>query len=229
MQAAHLRSLSAQLIALGFDPLVESQLRCHICFAPSQFDLSFAAVSGVDQVSFSVRIERDEQGIYQLKYYAALLRKRVEVPSELLALDERMAAVDWAAVAMGRQMAKQVDDAMVLEAEAVLQALQDAGLGADLLRYKYWMGTSLEPLILHASLHRSIWEISERFYFFPELEMIRFSDAIRFLNSRWMERQLLAKKKLLERATEAGGGNSGRNLIIKKQQRVNAKKNLLKK
>lgn len=229
MQNANLHSLASQLISLGFDPSVESQLLCHICFAPLQFEISTSSLQGEDLCLFSVRVERDEQCNYQLKYYTATLRKRVVVAAELEELDWRMETVDWAAVAMGRQVAKPIEAAILEEAADLVEALQAFGIAADLLRYKYWLGTALEPLIVFSSQHKSVWEISERFYFFNEIDLIPFSDAIRFLNSRWMERQLQLRKKLVERSSEAAVGDSGRSLLLKKKPRTSAKKNLLKK
>lgn len=229
MPASNINTLIATLISLGFDPSVESQLRCHLCFKPTQFELSTSLFSGDDVCLFAVRVERGEHGEYQLRYYTASLRKRVEVPAEVAELDRRMAAVDWATVSMGRQVAKPIEAAVVEEAADLVEALQAFGIAADLLRYKYWFGTALEPLIEFSSQHKSIWEISERFYFFNEVDLIPFSDAIRFLNSRWMERQLQLRKKLVERSSEAAGGDSGRSLLLKKKPRTSAKKNLLKK
>lgn len=229
MPASNINRLVTTLISLGFDVTVESQLRCHLCFKPMQFEIGFSTLSGVDQSLFSVRIERDDRGEYQLRYYTATLRKRVEVPVELVELDRRMAAVDWVAVAAGRQVAKPIEAAILEEAADLVEALQAFGIAADLLCYKYWQGTALEPLIIFSSQHKSAWEISERFYFFNEIDQIPFSDAIRFLNSRWMERQLQLKKKLMERSSEAAGGDNGRSLLLKKKPRTSVKKNLLKK
>ncbi len=228
MSSSNISALTNRLISLGFPASVESQLRCHLCFAPTQFELPWTMGVGEDQGVFSVRVERDERGVYALKYYHACLRKRVEVPEELAGLDQRMAAVDWEAVALGQQVAT-VFDEKTIQAAAVVEALHELGLSADLLRYKYWQGTSLESLVLFPSQHKSIWEISERFYFFNEVDLISFSEAIRFLNSRWMERQLQVRKKMAERSSEAGGGDSGRSLLIKKKPRSAARKSLLKK
>lgn len=229
MHPSNISALTNRLISLGFPASVETQLRCHLCFAPTQFEIPLTMGVGEDQGVFSVRAERDERGVYSLKYYHACLRKRVEVPEELAALDMRMGAVDWEAVALGRQVGQSVDDATIQEAAAVIKALEEFGLSADLLRYKYWQGSSLETLVLFPSQHKSNWEISERFYFFNEVDLISFPEAIRFLNSRWMERQLQVRKKVAERSSEAEGGDSGRSLLIKKKPRNSARKNLLKK
>jgi hypothetical protein len=229
MHPSHLSALTNRLVSLGFPASVENQLRCHLCFAPTQFELPLTMRVGEDQGVFSVRAERDERGVYLLKYYHACLRKRVEVSEELAGLDQRMAGVDWEAVALGRQLATALDEKSIQEATAVVQALDEFGLAADLLRYKYWQGTSLDSLVLFPSQHKSIWEISERFYFFNEVDHISFPEAIRFLNSRWMERQLQVKKKMAERSSDAEGGDSGRSLLIKKKPRASARKNLLKK
>lgn len=229
MITSNISALANCLISLGFPASVETQIQCHVCFAPTQFDIPLTIPVGGDLNIFSVRVERDERGLYTLKYYTACLRKRVEVPEELAALDQRMAAVDWLAVALGRQVLQSVGDVAIQEAAAVVKAMDEFGLSADLLRYKYWQGTSLDSLVLFPNQHKSVWEISERFYFFNEVDVISFAEAIRFLNSRWMERQLLAKKKMAERSTEAEVGDSGRSLLIKKKPRVSARKNLLKK
>ena len=229
MHSSNINSLAASLVSLGFSETVDMQLQCHICFAPMQFDIVHSILVGQDQAVFTVRVERDERNIFSLKYYTACLRKRVEVAPELEELDRRMAAVDWEAVVMGRQLARQVELSVLKEAAAIVEALQEAGIAADILRYKYWQGTALDSLIQFLPQHKTAWEISERFYFFNEADLISFNEAIRFLNGRWMERQLHLRKKQAERSTETEPRDSGRNLLLKKKPRASVKKNLLKK
>ena len=68
------------------------------------------------------------------------------------------------------------------------------------------------------------WEISERFYFFDENLVITFDDAVRFLSSRWIEKQMAARKKLLVKKTVAdrsGGSVAGGKLLTKNPRRLN--------
>jgi hypothetical protein len=229
MLTDNIELLSERLITLGFPSTVVTQLKCHICFAPRQFDLCKQVSTGTDQCLFSVRFEKEANEQYQMKYYIATLRRPVVVPQELTDIDRKMAAIDWGLISDGRLGAKQQLIEKIEEATALFRQLQELGPGADLLRYKYWLGTDLENLILFPPQHKASWEISERFYFFSEMDQISFSEAIRFLNSRWMERQLQSRKKMEERSLEAEGGDNGRGLLLKKKSRNGSRKNLLKK
>ncbi len=202
MNESNIQQIKAQLIALGFAPSVDTMLRCQICFQPAQFELTDAKRVGDDQCHFVVHLQRNDAGVYAILYYTATLRKPVVVARGLAELDDAMAAVDWRLLAEGRTEGLEVPVTVTAGAGKIVSELSSHGMAADVLKYKYWTGTVLESLIGQISLMKSQWEISERFYFFDEAGVITFAEAIRFLGSRWMEKQLAMKRKLLVKNSE---------------------------
>jgi hypothetical protein len=229
MSHQNIEPILARLLTLGCDPSIETQLRCQLCFSSTPFDLTSHRSSAEDRYSFMVRMERGSDGVYQLKYYTAVLRKNIDMPRDLFELDKRMGKIDWMAIAKGRHEPVAVSAAMIQTGSELVNELQVLGGTADVLKYKYWQGTPLEKLVVNIGQHRTAWEISERFYFFNDLDVISFADATRFLNSRWMERHLHARKKLLEKNNEEKTSGAGKDLLLKKRPGRTAKNNLLKK
>jgi hypothetical protein len=230
MNEKNILLLKARLVQLGFEPSVETMLRCNICFQPSSFDLPLTKQVGRDHFQFSVHLEKPDKDGYALQYYQATLRKEVLVPAELETLSQAMQRVDWNALVNGKFMPGQIDGTTVQAAFDVLGSLQSFGAAADLLKYKYWMGTPLEFMIPQLAVLKNDWEISERFYFFDESLVITFDDAVRFLSSRWMEKQVAARRKLLVKkvVSAAGGGGgsvSGGRLLSKSPRKLTRRGN----
>ncbi len=221
MNEKNIESLKTRLMKLGFESSVETLLRCNICFQPDAFELPHNKMIGKDCFVFSVHFEKKGKDLYEPSYYTATLRRDIIVPAELEAVNHSMQQVDWHSLVSGKQVTGNMDTVSVQTAFVVLEKLQSIGAAADLLRYKYWVGTALEPMILQLSVLKNQWEISERFYFFEETALISFDDAIRFLCSRWMEKQIAARKKLLVKKKDIGGagGGAGGKLLVKKPRR----------
>ncbi len=208
MNEKNVQALKTRLVTLGFEPSVETMLRCNICFAPVVFELVHRRVVRGDVFHFTVSIQRDGNGLYELWNYTATLCKEVEIPQELASLENSMKTVDWNILFEGRSSVVSLDANTVLTAYEILRSLDGVGGGPVLLKYKYWAGTKLEPLILDLPTLRSHHEISDRFHFYDESALITFDDAIRFLSSRWMEKQMALKKKLLVKKDASGKSGS---------------------
>lgn len=223
MNDKNIQLLKTRLMQLGFGPSVETMLRCHICFQPSVFDLPLIKLVAKDSFLFHVHLEKGDRDLYELRYYQATLRKDVVIPAELETVNNAMQLVDWHSLVNGKLAPDKIESSTVQTAFEVLGKLQIAGVGADLLRYKYWIGTPLETMILQLPVLKNDWEISERFYFFDEDMVITFDDAVRFLSSRWLEKQLVARKKLLVKkivSDRTGGSISGGKLLSKNPRRL---------
>ena len=223
MNEKNIQALKTRLVQLGFDASVETMLRCNICFAPAAFDLVHRRVVHGDVFHFTVLVQRDAHGSYELRNYTATLCKEVDVPQELEALENSMKAVDWNLLFEGRSSVVEMDADSILAASEILRSLDGVGGGVVLVKYKYWAGTKLEPLILDLPVLKNHHEISDRFHFYDETAMITFEDAMRFLSSRWMEKQMALKKKLLGKKTVAeksGGGVAGGKLLSKNPRRL---------
>ena len=223
MNEKNLLSLKTRLIQLGFEPSVETMLRCNICFLPTTFDLLVTKKVGNDSFQFCVHLEKGEKDLYELRYYQATLRKDVAVPSDLETVSNAMQLVDWNSLVNGKLVPGHIDSITVQAAFDVLGKLQGVGASADLLKYKYWIGTPLELMIQQIAALKNEWEIAERFYFFDESLVITFDDAIRFLSSRWIEKQMVARKKLLVKKTvvdRSGASKAGGKLLSKNPRRL---------
>lgn len=226
MNEKNIEMLKARLLQLGFDASVETMLRCNICFMPTSFDLVHIVHSANDRFQFAVRIESAEKAMYTVRYYNATLCKNVLIPQEFESLDQEMGRINWEEVFEGKTNRQSIGQTSLLSASAVLQKLSSLGSTADLLKYKHWNGTVLESMLNNISSLRSEWELAEKFYLFDEALPITFSEAVRFLNSRWMEKQMTIKKKLLvkkslpEEDNNSGGSISGGKLLSKNPRRI---------
>ena len=141
MNEKNISSLKTRLMQLGFEPSVETMLRCNICFLPSAFDLLLRKRMGKDSFHFSVHLEKGDKELYELRYYMATLRKDVVVPVELETISSAMQLVDWNALVTGKLLPGQMDNASIQTAYDVLEKLQVAGTASDILKYKYWIDT----------------------------------------------------------------------------------------
>jgi hypothetical protein len=217
-----IESLKARLIMLGFEPDVETMLRCHLCFAPAAFDVRTVRAFGADTCQYSVHIGYPAGGSQlSVQYYQATLRKQLIVPEDLHLLDQKMKLVPWEDIVRGKYSVIAIEKSLLKAAAEVIAEMEGMGSVADLLKYKYWVGTALESQIGGLAALRNEWEISERFYFFDEVSAISFSDALRFLNSKWMERQVSSQKRLLLKKDEpaSGGGSRTVKLLVKNARR----------
>src|ERR1700733_4140136 len=109
MDEKKILSLKAQLVQLGFEPSVETMLRCNICFMLPQFDLQMIKKVGKDCFHFLVHVEKADAELYALKYYTATLRKMVMVPEEMEKLDRVMGSIDWKELVVGKDVVVALD------------------------------------------------------------------------------------------------------------------------
>jgi len=214
MNEKNIENLKARLMQLGFAASVEMELRCRICFSPAAFELVHVEVAGADVARFVVNLQKGERDLYDVVSYQAVLRKDVVVPAELFALDLRMGSINWKKLTGNNYVA--IEKADISEAFSLLKELERMGCDADVLKFKYWVDTPLEMMMANLSALKNRFEISERFYLFDAAHVISFQEAHRFLHSKWMEKQVVANKKLLLKKEEgAKGGGTGGQLLKK--------------
>lgn len=228
MDEKNIGDLRTQLLQLGFDASIETELRCKICFSPSGFELIHKIRTGPDVSRFAVQFERSERNLYDLIFYQASLRKEIMVPVESTELDEKMFGINWLGLA-GSQF-DSLDKTSVGQAYTLLKQLETLGAAGDILKFKHWVDTPLESLLSNLAALKNRYEISERFYLLDATHLIPFSEANRFLHSKWLERQMAASKKLLIKKTESpksAGMASGK--LLTKNSRRSGRQGLLKK
>jgi hypothetical protein len=223
----NIEHLKARLLQLGFAASIEMELRCRICFSPGTFELVHTEVAAADLVRFVARVERGEKEIYSLLYYTASLRKGDVVPAEFAGMNQKMSAVNWKALVSDKPM---VDKQSISEAFELLKELETIGAEADVLKFRHWVDTPLEILMPNLSALKNRYEILERFYLIDDTHTISFKEASRFLNNKWMERQIVAGKKLLVKKIEAektGGVGNGK--LLTKNSRRSGRQGMVKK
>jgi len=220
MNEKNIEMLKARLKTLGFSDNADSLLRCHTCFAPEEFDIRFEKQAGADHCSYLVHFIRGEKGSYDCVYYLATLRKPVEMPATLKQYETAMGSINWREIAAIREgwVTEGVSPDNAARAGEVLGAMTSSP-EAESLKYAHWAGTTLESLLPNLSQLKMTYEISQRFYFTEEQEPISADEAVRFLQSRWLEKRTLVQQKLLLKKKKDEGRNAERPRLLLKKPR----------
>lgn len=212
MNIQNILALAGQLQSLGFENAGYLLLK-RICFKPDSFLFSQTIKKGNDNLSCQFYCERDQsQDMYVLKYYDAILQKETSfAESEIngintAELEKSMVTIDWKAAfdfVTNKQMnwEDKTSWEMELEIEAVIDsfsALENSAEGkaiASGLKLKYWAGIPYQELFGNISPVKNKLDISQRFYFFEGHVGISVDEAYRFLQNRWLEKQMQIKRK----------------------------------
>lgn len=243
MSEANIQVLSSQLASLGFTKSFESALSTAICFKPERFELRDIEKEAHSTIIVAVQFQAMENDVYAMPYYDVTLRKAVVFSNDLvnginaLALDQDMEAIDWLGQMSGKFIRTDMSLPSIEKSHAILSVMQklqqmekyNARDTANLLRYKHWVDTPHESLIPSLAFLKGQFEVSQRFYFFDGEQPISKGEAVRFLNSRWVEKQMLAKKKAasgnaeidaIEKANEKTRGSG----LLSKKKKIPRKK-----
>ena len=84
---------------------------------------------------------------------------------------------------------------LVIEGLSELEKSEDGKAISIGLKLKYWAGIPYQELFGNISPLKNKSEVSQRFYFFEGQVGISVDEAYRFLQNRWLEKQMKAKKK----------------------------------
>jgi len=212
MNIQNIAALGEQLQSLGFENAGYSLLK-RICFKPVSFFLSHKVEKGKDQLSFNLFFEKEStQNVYVLMHYDAILQKEMPMPDATIngintaTLEKRMAEIDWKN-AFDFDTTKQwsLDDKeswnneqkieSVIEYLCELEKTEEGRAIAVSLKLKYWAGTPYQELFGNISPLKNKSEVSQRFYFSDGQAGISADEAYRFLQNRWLEKQMQAKSK----------------------------------
>ena len=226
MNIENISALAAQLQSLGFENQSSALLK-RICFRPDNFILTQKIMKSGDQFLFHLLIEKDSlKNSYSLRYYDVTLQKEsVSAVSTLnginpIEIESRMAELDWRA-AFDFDVKKQWNPAdktsweKELKVDAVIEALQqletdDEGkLIASGLKLKYWAGLAYQEIIGNISPVKNRLDVSQRFYLSEGQPGISVDEAYRFLQNKWLEKQIQMKKKIADVSETGGTGNDG--------------------
>jgi hypothetical protein len=217
MNIDNITELGKQLLQIGF-PNMEKFLLKYICFNPENFELK----QNIDRIDstllFCFQFERKaDTDSYVLRYYDVTLQKQTplttdpEIIIDLKELEQRMSGVDWKNVMTVEQGAWIPTDKTCWEQEAAIEdicnrlaklSLTEQGqFEASRLKLKHWAGkvpvefTGIIPIV------KSKTGITQRF-FYTAGSNITIDEAFRYLNNKWIERQILQNSKQIKMKPE---------------------------
>ena len=255
MNIENISALMGQLQSLGFENAGYSLLK-RISFKPGNFILSQKIERAKDRLSFQLFFEKDvKQDIYVLWYYDATLQKETSLSDAVINginttnLEKSMVEIDWKNAfdfVTKKQLnledktswEKELKVESLIEVLSELEKSEDGKAVAIGLKLQYWAGISYQELFGNISPLKNKSEVSQRFYFFEGQTGISVDEAHRFLQNRWLEKQMQAKRKdpvsnNAEELNEEEHTSSGNGLLQKKRlnisKRANKKNSTLKK
>jgi hypothetical protein len=239
MNIQNIAALGEQLQSLGFENAGSALLK-RICFMPDNFILSQRMEKGKDHLNFHLFFEKhSQQNAYVLMYYDAILQKETALIELTIngintaVLEERMTEIDWKSAFdfdIKKQWNLEVKTSWeneqkiesVIEDLRELEKLEEGREVAVGLKLKYLAGNPYHELVGNISPLKSKTEVSQRFYLFEGQAGISVDEAYRYLQNRWLEKQMQAKRKQTD---ETGNGetkngsqvSSGSGLLKKKR------------
>jgi len=255
MNIENISALMEQLQSLGFENAGYSLLK-RISFRPENFILSQKMERVKDKLSFQLFFEKNvRQGAYILSYYDVVLQKEMPLIDATINgintnnLEKSMTEIDWKSAfdfVTKKQLnledktswEKELKVESIIEGLSELEKSEDGKAVSVGLKLKYWAGIPYQELFGNISPLKSKSEVSQRFYFFEGQTGISVDEAYRFLQNRWLEKQMQAKRKESaanngEEFLEEEHTSSGSGLLQKKRlnisKKVNKKNSALKK
>jgi hypothetical protein len=238
MNIQNVVALAAQLKVLGFEEM-GSQLLQRICFKPDNFNISTTIIKDKERLSFEIYFEKDKKtDAYFLKFYDAILQKESPLPQteivgiNILELQQKMKAINWkSAFDMSEKKQWSIENTASWENEAAiesaikdlekLESTEDGKAISNNLKLSFWSGIPDCERIVQFSNGKNKNEISQRFYLFEGQSGISVDEAYRFLQNRWLEKQMQQKKKQDDGPNEAAANDTpssnGSGLLHKKR------------
>lgn len=211
MNIDNISRLGLQLSTIGFDRMEVSLLK-RICFRPSTFELQQSIQKDTNAVLFNFHFKQEQEtGDYSLQYYDVTLQKDLSLSStvigsiDITALETNMAAIDWKNIFSGKQTNWTADTKACWETATFIDniceqlttiSFQEEGLQiASKLKLRYWSHNLPDDLIGCIATVKTKSDISQRFYF-SEDNSITIDEAYRFLQNKWIEKQLQQRDRI---------------------------------
>lgn len=185
-------SLAEALEKLGFDTSLRTSIATYISLQLPRFSISYKTVKEHDVLKFNLSFERKDKA-YSCLCYDAFLRKEIVLPDNIIDgihikdLEEQMSLIDWNEI-----FNKEQNISSIIDDLKILSSSKEGKEFSEQLKLKYWCDTPLET-IMNISTLKPKFEITQRFYFFEDGKGISIDEAYRFLNNKWMEKQLRKK------------------------------------
>lgn len=239
MNIENISALMEQLQSLGFENAGYSLLK-RISFKPENFILSQKIEKSKDKLSFQLFFEKEvSKGMYVLLYYDAILQKEMPLIDadingiSTTSLEKAMTEIDWKSAfdfVTKKQLnledktswEKEQKVESVIESLSELEKSEDGKAVSVGLKLKYWAGIPYQEVFGNISPLKNKSEVSQRFYVFEGQAGISVDEAYRFLQNRWLEKQMQAKRKQTSnteiRETEKDSHTSSGSGLLKKKR-----------
>ncbi len=246
MNIQNILTLSSQLKAIGFDNMGYPLLK-RICLVPEDFVITEKQSKENEQIIFNFHFQKNKkQNNYTLAYYDAILQKEISLTKQVIngvnisELHDGMNTVDWIrAFDFNTKRPFNPDDKISFEKEQKIEqlitALSELELTEEgkqisiLLKQKYWSEIPYNELMGNISSVKSKTELSQRFYYSEGQPCISADEAYRFLQNKWLEKQMQMKRKQQENTEETEPGGDGQpssgSGLLKKKRLGNSTKN----
>lgn len=230
MNIENIALLGSMLKDLGFDEGLSFDILKQASFMPSSITVRHQMNKGNDVISFQIYFERKGEN-YHFKYYDAALRKAFDLNDTAAALDKKMDAINWqSAFSQSDRRQWSASDTSSWKTEAmvatIIKELETHGDAEDVIKLKIKHWGDIEQNIFNLATFKSKFEILQRFYFFEEQGCIGAEEAYRFLHNKWLEKQMIARRKS-EAPNEPPAETAGGKLLQKKRGGGGKKKQLL--
>lgn len=222
MNIENIASLGNMLKDMGFDEGLSFDILKQASFMPSSITVRHQMNKGNDVISFQIYFERKGEN-YHFKYYDAALRKAFEFNDTVAALDKKMDAIHWQSAfnqSERRQWSASDTSSWKMEAmvAAIIKELEVHGDAEDVIKLKIKHWGDIEQNIFNLAAFKSKFEINQRFYFFEEQGCIGAEEAYRFLHNKWLEKQMVARRRAESSIeTDNETASSGGRLLQKKR------------
>jgi len=231
MNIENIALLGSMLKDLGFDEGLSFDILKQASFMPSSITVRHQMNKGNDVISFQIHFERKGENYY-FKYYDAALRKAFELNDTAAALDKKMDAVDWqSAFSQSERRQWSASDTSSWKTEAmvatIIKELEAHGDAEDVVKLKIKHWGDIEQNIFNLAPFKSKFEILQRFYFFEEQGCIGAEEAYRFLHNKWLEKQMVARRKAESSVETENEMASGGGRLLQKKRGAGKKKQLL--
>ena len=241
MNIQNVAELSKQLEVLEFHD-AGSLLLKRICFKPANFYLPQRVIKEKDIMLFSLYFELlQKTNNYRLQYYDVTLQKAngsLALPVDGVdpaELEKQMAAIDWKkAFTLEEKKQWNPDDKSTWETElkisgiseslSVLENSEQGKSIASTLKQKFWTGTLYQEIVGSITVIKNKSDVSQRFYISEDGGGITTDEAYRFLQNKYMEKQLHLKRKQTDNGDESTDEESSRTSssgLLKKKRIAN--------
>lgn len=237
MNILNIISLSEQLKALGFADL-DYLLAKWICFQPKRFALDYQVERNGNVLNFQLSFEMNSKSKdgYMLVFYDAIFQRARLFEGTVNGIDvsllsQQMSEVDWkkafdftekrtTASSDKNAFEKETKIEAIIENLSVLNATNEGKCVANFLKQAFWSGAAYHNIYGNITGPKNKDDVCQRFYVLEGQPGISVDEAYRYLQNRWLEKEMLSKKRNGDSSDNAGGENDGYGTgLLKKRRR----------